>query len=158
VPATAIAKRTDGKRHLKLTVHPKHTLARLTDSPPAIASRRTLPTGAIAMHAMAAGSSRTSRYWSAAELRYGWGRPGFYRGQWNGGSFGPCLDKDADRNDLELRDVTTRRHQSARPRESGDPGQAKERSGFRFPPSLFELRRTEPLTPPKPRGVGGARE
>jgi hypothetical protein len=21
---------------------------------------------------------------------YGWGRPGFYRGQWNGGSFGPC--------------------------------------------------------------------
>lgn len=21
---------------------------------------------------------------------YGWGRPGFYRGQYNGGSFGPC--------------------------------------------------------------------
>jgi len=21
---------------------------------------------------------------------YGFGRPGFYRGQWNGGSFGPC--------------------------------------------------------------------
>jgi hypothetical protein len=21
---------------------------------------------------------------------YGWGSPGFYRGRWNGGSFGPC--------------------------------------------------------------------
>ena len=26
----------------------------------------------------------------AAQLRYGWGYPGIYRGQWNGGSFGPC--------------------------------------------------------------------
>lgn len=24
------------------------------------------------------------------EPGYGWGRPGFYRGQWTGGSFGPC--------------------------------------------------------------------
>jgi hypothetical protein len=23
-------------------------------------------------------------------VHYGWGRPGFYRGQYNGGSFGPC--------------------------------------------------------------------
>jgi hypothetical protein len=23
-------------------------------------------------------------------LQYGYGNPGFYRGQWNGGSFGPC--------------------------------------------------------------------
>jgi hypothetical protein len=23
-------------------------------------------------------------------VRYGWGSPGFYRGRWNGGSFGPC--------------------------------------------------------------------
>jgi hypothetical protein len=30
------------------------------------------------------------RYWHYGELRYGWGRPGFYRGRWNGGSFGPC--------------------------------------------------------------------
>ena len=30
------------------------------------------------------------RYWHNGELGYGWGRPGFYRGQWNGGSFGPC--------------------------------------------------------------------
>ncbi len=24
------------------------------------------------------------------QVQYGWGRPGYYRGQWNGGSFGPC--------------------------------------------------------------------
>ena len=23
-------------------------------------------------------------------VQYGWGRPGYYRGQYNGGSFGPC--------------------------------------------------------------------
>lgn len=27
-------------------------------------------------------------YWGS--WRYGWGRPGFYQGRWNGGSFGPC--------------------------------------------------------------------
>ena len=30
------------------------------------------------------------RFWHYGELQYGWGRPGFYHGQWNGGSFGPC--------------------------------------------------------------------
>ncbi|MGC2775742.1 MAG: hypothetical protein WA418_08925 [Bradyrhizobium sp.] len=30
------------------------------------------------------------RYWSRGDFRYGWGGPRFYRGQWNGGSFGPC--------------------------------------------------------------------
>ena len=29
-------------------------------------------------------------YTGYGQLRYGWGRPGLYRGQWNGGSFGPC--------------------------------------------------------------------
>jgi hypothetical protein len=24
------------------------------------------------------------------QWEYGWGSPGFYRGRWNGGSFGPC--------------------------------------------------------------------
>ena len=24
------------------------------------------------------------------QWNYGWGRPGFYHGQWNGGGFGPC--------------------------------------------------------------------
>jgi hypothetical protein len=30
------------------------------------------------------------RYWSRGDFRYGYGGPGFYRGQWNGGGFGPC--------------------------------------------------------------------
>lgn len=36
------------------------------------------------------------RYWyirpysGYAQLQYGWGPPGIYRGRWNGGSFGPC--------------------------------------------------------------------
>ena len=30
------------------------------------------------------------RYWRYGELQYGYGRPGFYRGRWNGGGFGPC--------------------------------------------------------------------
>jgi hypothetical protein len=30
------------------------------------------------------------RFWEDGAWRYGWGGPGFYRGQWNGGSFGPC--------------------------------------------------------------------
>jgi hypothetical protein len=30
------------------------------------------------------------RYWYNGQILYGWGGPGFYRGQWNGGSFGPC--------------------------------------------------------------------
>jgi len=34
--------------------------------------------------------SRDRRYWSGWEWRYGWGGPGFYRGRYNGGGFGPC--------------------------------------------------------------------
>ena len=29
-------------------------------------------------------------YSGYGQLRYGWGSPGFYRGRWNAGSFGPC--------------------------------------------------------------------
>ena len=34
--------------------------------------------------------SRSPRFWSGGEWRYGWGGPGFYRGRYNGGGFGPC--------------------------------------------------------------------
>jgi hypothetical protein len=34
------------------------------------------------------GPPRYINWWG--ERSYGWGRPGFYRGQYNGGSFGPC--------------------------------------------------------------------
>jgi hypothetical protein len=30
------------------------------------------------------------RYWRNGHLEYGWGWPGYYRGRYNGGSFGPC--------------------------------------------------------------------
>jgi hypothetical protein len=34
---------------------------------------------------------REWRYWDYyGNVRYGWGQPGFYRGRYNGGSFGPC--------------------------------------------------------------------
>jgi hypothetical protein len=28
--------------------------------------------------------------WYNGQIQYGWGGPGFYRGRFNGGSFGPC--------------------------------------------------------------------
>jgi hypothetical protein len=28
--------------------------------------------------------------WRNGQIQYGWGGAGFYRGRWNGGSFGPC--------------------------------------------------------------------
>ncbi len=28
--------------------------------------------------------------WRTGQIQYGWGYPGFYRGRWNGGGFGPC--------------------------------------------------------------------
>jgi hypothetical protein len=30
------------------------------------------------------------RYWHNGQIYYGWGYPGYYRGRWNGGGFGPC--------------------------------------------------------------------
>jgi hypothetical protein len=30
------------------------------------------------------------RYWHYGQYLYGWGRPRFFRGRWNGGGFGPC--------------------------------------------------------------------
>jgi hypothetical protein len=34
---------------------------------------------------------REARYFDYyGNVYYGWGAPGFYRGRWNGGSFGPC--------------------------------------------------------------------
>ena len=30
------------------------------------------------------------RFWYRGGSYYGWGGPGYYRGRWNGGGFGPC--------------------------------------------------------------------
>jgi hypothetical protein len=94
MPATAIAKQTDGKRQLRVTVHPKYPPKHRWRGygflpgyrqPPDLADWRDRSAGHGGGY-----EPYELRYWSGGEFRYGWGRPGFYRGQWNGGSFGPC--------------------------------------------------------------------
>ena len=94
LPATAIAKPTDGKRQLRVTVHPKYSPKHRWRGYGFLPGYRQPPY--IAEWRDRSARNRRPyepyelRYWSDGELRYGWGRPGFYRGQWNGGSFGPC--------------------------------------------------------------------
>ena len=91
--ATAIAKSADGKRHPRITVHPKY--------PPKHRGYGFLP-GYRQPPALTEWRDRSARHggryqpyerryysWDG-QLSYGWGGPGFYRGRWNGGSFGPC--------------------------------------------------------------------
>jgi len=94
LPATANAEPARGKRQLTITVHPK--------SPPKprwrgygfLPGYRQPPHIAEWRDRSARNPNRYQpyerRYWYYGELRYGWGSPGFYRGRWNGGSFGPC--------------------------------------------------------------------
>jgi hypothetical protein len=94
LPATAIAKQSEGKRQLRIAVHPKYPLGHRWRGygflpgyrqPPDLADWRDRSAryrGPYARYEL--------RYWSGGEFRYGWGGPGFYRGRWNGGSFGPC--------------------------------------------------------------------
>ena len=93
-PATATAKSADGKRDLKITVHPKSSSRQRWHGygflpgyrqPPYIAEWR----DRSPRHGGGDFSSDL-RYWSGGEWRYGWGGPGFYRGRWNAGGFGPC--------------------------------------------------------------------
>jgi hypothetical protein len=87
-PADAAAERAPrkGTHRAKITVHPKRSPygflpgyrqpPNLTDwrAQNRISANRTEP--------------RYFDYWG--NVRYGWGPPGFYRGRWNGGGFGPC--------------------------------------------------------------------
>lgn len=86
----AAAAKKPGAR-TKFTVHPKntvHTKQRWRGygflpgyrQPPDLSDWRTPRTS----------NAPEYRYWYDGELRYGWGEPGFYRGRWTGGSFGPC--------------------------------------------------------------------
>lgn len=92
-PATAIARQADGKRQLKITVHPKYSKQRWRGSgflpgyrqPPYIAEWRDRSARHLGRY-----EPYEPRYWYNGQLRYGWGEPGFYRGRWTGGSFGPC--------------------------------------------------------------------
>jgi len=90
VPVTAIAKQVGGKRHLSIVVHPQHRWHGYGflpgyRQPPYLAEWRD-------RSARSRGSYEPYelRYWYDGQIRYGWGEPGFYRGRWNGGSFGPC--------------------------------------------------------------------
>jgi hypothetical protein len=95
LPATAVAKpkKATGKRELRIVVHPKSQKYRAGRygflpgyrQPPALTEWRDRDPRY--------GGPRARfepRYWSGGEWRYGWGGPGFYRGRWNGGTFGPC--------------------------------------------------------------------
>ena len=94
LPATVIAKQASGKRDLRVVVHPKY--------PQKYRSRYGFLPGYRQPPALTEWRDRSARYggryepyarryWSYdGQLGYGWGGPGFYRGRWNGGSFGPC--------------------------------------------------------------------
>jgi hypothetical protein len=90
LPATAIAKQADGKRHPRITVHPKsprwHGYGFLPGYRPQLTETNGLPILGLDPR-----RKREWRYWDYyGNVRYGWGPPGFYRGRYNGGSFGPC--------------------------------------------------------------------
>ena len=93
MPAIAAAKPASGKRHLKIVVHPKppSTYGRYGFLP---GYRQPLPLSEwrdrSPRHGGGDFTDEPLRYWSGGEWRYGWGGPGFYRGRWNGGGFGPC--------------------------------------------------------------------
>ena len=94
LPVMAIAKQAGEKRHVKITVHPKHPSKHRWKGygflpgyrqPPDLTEWRDRSTRYRDRY-----EPHEQRYWQDGQLRYGWGRPGFYRGRWNGGSFGPC--------------------------------------------------------------------
>jgi hypothetical protein len=92
MPHAAAAKSADSKRDLKIVVRPKsqpkygpHGFLPGYRQPPPLAEWR----DRSPRHG-GGDFSRDRRYISGTEWRYGWGGPGFYRGRYNGGGFGPC--------------------------------------------------------------------
>jgi len=93
-PAAALAKPADAKRHPRVIVYPKYPVAKSSGrygflpgyrQPPGLTEWRD-------RDPRYGGPPRRwqPRFWSGGEWRYGWGYPGYYRGRWNGGTFGPC--------------------------------------------------------------------
>ena len=93
LPAGAMAK-PSGKQVSRVVVYPNYpTQPRKGPYGFLPGYRAPLPLGEWRSRAPRYGGgdfSRNSRFWSGGEWRYGWGGPGFYRGRWNGGTFGPC--------------------------------------------------------------------
>ena len=106
LPATAVAGQSGVKRTPKVTVHPKKPHPKKSSKrrwtgygflpgyrqPPDLTdwrARSARHRGTYTRY----GEQRYVRYsypYGTGQLQYGWGAPGFYRGRWNGGSFGPC--------------------------------------------------------------------
>ena len=86
----AFAAPSDGKqvKRTKLTVHPNQRWRGYGFLPgyrPSLAETQGIPIMGRQPR------RREMRYWDFnGNVRYGWGHPGFYRGRYNGGSFGPC--------------------------------------------------------------------
>jgi hypothetical protein len=90
LPAAASAKPGTGKHPTKFTVHPKsrhwHGYGFLPGYRPSLAEINGLPVLGPDPR-----RKREIRYFDYyGDVHYGWGGPGFYRGRYNGGSFGPC--------------------------------------------------------------------
>ena len=89
LPVQAAAVAGVANKRTKITVRPKrlwHGYGYLPGYRPTLAETNGLP--------VLGPDPRRKREWRYFDVygnaHYGWGRPGFYRGQWNGGSFGPC--------------------------------------------------------------------
>jgi len=84
MPVSASAKQTT-----RVTVHPKtrwHGYGFLPGYHPSLAESQGIP---ILGREPRRYEQRYINLYTG-QVGYGWGPPGFYRGQWNGGSFGPC--------------------------------------------------------------------
>ena len=89
-PLTASAKPGD-PRKMRMVVHPKKSPYGFLPGyrqPPALTEWRDRSGPYRGLP-----SRFERRYWSGGVWRYGWGGPGFYRGRYNGGTFGPCWDQ-----------------------------------------------------------------
>jgi hypothetical protein len=89
LPVQATAMAGIATKRTKIIVRPKqlwHGYGYLPGYRPTLAETNGLP--------VLGPDPRRKREWRYFDIygnaHYGWGRPGFYRGQWNGGSFGPC--------------------------------------------------------------------
>jgi hypothetical protein len=87
LPATAFAEITAGKQPAKIKVHPKRSrgygFLPGYRQPPALSDWR-------AQNRISAARPEWRFYGWDGQPRYGFGYPGYYRGRYNGGSFGPC--------------------------------------------------------------------
>ena len=88
LPAQSASPAGVANKRAKITVRPKrlwHGYGFLPGYRPSLAENQGIPILGPQPH------RREVRYLDYyGNVRYGWGGPGFYRGRYNGGSFGPC--------------------------------------------------------------------